>query len=82
MTTRVDQVNAASEFTSADPLKWLDIVPKIVTVCTNLAQLGIDVTAAFARNFTESKATADQLKQDMANLYGFPGGSWPAATIG
>jgi hypothetical protein len=82
LTYVVDQVSAASEFVSADPLKWLDIVPKIVTLCTNVAQLGIDTTSAFAKNFTESKATADQLKQDMADLYGFPDGTWPAATLG
>jgi len=82
LTYQVDGTKAGSEFISADPLKWLDIVPKIVNLCGVLAQFAIDVVASFARNFTESKATSDQLKQEMANLYGFPNGSWPAATLG
>ncbi|WP_431791841.1 hypothetical protein [Microbacterium paraoxydans] len=81
ITYMLDQVDAASEFISADPLKWLDIVPKIVNVCTNLAQLAVDMTAQLARSFTASKSTADSLKQGMANLYGFPNGTWPAAVI-
>ncbi|WDG19481.1 hypothetical protein [Microbacterium sp. Clip185] len=78
----LDQINAGASFITADPLEWLDAVPKIVTVCTNLAQLGVDAVASFGTNFTDSKAKADQLKQEMANLYGFPNGSWPAATLG
>lgn len=77
----IDQVDAASEFISADPLKWLDIVPKIVTLCTNLARLGVDLAEQLGKNFTDSKKVADQLKQDMANLTGFPSGAWPTATI-
>lgn len=77
----IDQVDAAAAFVTADPLEWLDIVPKIVEVCTNLAQLAVDLGELMAKNFTESKTIADQLKQDMANLSGFPTGAWPPATI-
>jgi hypothetical protein len=77
----LDQVNAASSFITADPLEWLDIVPKVVTVCTNLAATATSLTTQLAKNFTASKDLSDQLSQDMANRYGFPSGSWPAATI-
>lgn len=82
LTHMVEQIDATSEFISADPLKWLDVVPTIVNVCSNLAQVAIDLTAQLAKNFTASKNMADQLKQDMADLYGFPNGSWPSSAIG
>lgn len=77
----IDQVDAAAAFITADPLEWLDVVPKIVTLCTNIASLGVDLAALLAKNFTASKDMADQLKQDMANMSGFPTGAWPSATI-
>ncbi|MRG59795.1 hypothetical protein GE115_07930 [Agromyces sp. CFH 90414] len=78
----LDQIDAASAFITADPLEWLDIVPKIVTLCTNLAKTATSLAAQLGKNFTASKDLADQLSQDMANRSGFPTGSWPAATIG
>ncbi|MGO1507481.1 MAG: hypothetical protein ACTHZW_07010 [Microbacteriaceae bacterium] len=81
ITYLIDQIDAAAAFVTADPLEWLDIVPKIVTLCTNLAQLAVDLGEQLGKNFTESKDVADQLKQDMANLTGFPNGTWPTATI-
>ncbi|MGX5697566.1 hypothetical protein ACWKWP_15305 [Agromyces soli] len=77
----IDQIDAGASFITADPLEWLDVVPKIVTLCTNLGRVAVDLTAQLAKNFTSSKDLADQLKQDMANLSGFPSGAWPAAAI-
>lgn len=81
LTYLIDQVDAAAAFITADPLEWLDVVPKIVTVCTNLAQVVVDLGEQLGKNFTASKDVADQLKQDMADLTGFPTGKWPAAAI-
>lgn len=77
----LDQVDAAASFVTADPLEWLDAVPKITTVCTNLARVAVDLGEQLGKNFTASKDLSDQLKQDMGNLTGFPSGSWPTATI-
>lgn len=81
LTYLIEQVDAVSEFISADPLEWLDIVPKIVNVCTNLAQLGVDLAGQLARNYNDSQQQAEELNLNMADLHGFPQGSWPAATI-
>ena len=43
LTYLLDQVDAASNFVTADPLEWLDAVPKITTVCTNLARVAVDL---------------------------------------
>lgn len=81
ITYLIDQVDAGFAFVTADPLEWLDVVPKISTLCTNLARVAVDLSVQLGNNFTTSKDLSDQLKQDMANLTGFPSGAWPTATI-
>lgn len=81
ITYLIDQVDAGFAFVTADPLEWLDVVPKIATLCTNLARTAVELGEEMANNFTASKHVADQLKQGMANLTGFPNGVWPTATI-
>jgi len=72
----IEQVDAVSEFISADPLEWLDIMPRMIKICTNLAHLGVDFAGQLARNYNDSKQQAEELNPNMADLHGFPQGSW------
>lgn len=78
----LDQIDAGAAFITADPLEWLDIVPKIVQLCTNLGRVGVDLTGQLASRFNESREQAGDLKRKMADLHGLPSGSWPAAAMG
>ncbi|QAY72879.1 hypothetical protein ET445_05515 [Agromyces protaetiae] len=77
----LDQIDAGASFITADPLEWLDAVPKIVQLCTNLARTAVSLTEQLAGNFTSSNRMSLQLTQDMSDLSGFPTGSWPSAQI-
>lgn len=77
----VDQIQAASEFISANPLEWADIVPKVVSVVANLLKLGSKLAADMGRNYNDTTQLARGLRQGLADQTGLPGGTWPGASI-
>jgi hypothetical protein len=75
----LDVVRDASQFISADPLKWLDIVPTIVTLVADLIENvanGFDQLEEYA---TTAYAGMQELAGELASVPGSRSGAWPTA---
>ncbi|MGV8884271.1 MAG: hypothetical protein ACOH1T_01605 [Microbacteriaceae bacterium] len=75
---QLDLIKDASAFITADPLEWLDIVPKIVTLVANLIQNIADAFEQLEDYALTAIAEMQQLKGNLSTVTGSRGGAWPA----
>ncbi len=68
---------SVARFISADPLKWLDIVPEIVAVVNDLVDFVQGLFKLIRDRWTDTIAAMHSLKSDFADMSGSVAGKWP-----
>ncbi|MFV0374455.1 hypothetical protein [Microbacterium sp.] len=68
---------SVSKFLTADPLEWLDIIPKIVEVINGLIDFAQDTAKLLQEQWSATKTAMNELKLSFANLTGTLNGKWP-----
>ena len=74
-------IDDAAAFITADPLEWLDIVPKIVAVVTDILRFVIDVATTLAKYATSIVNEITTLHRETADQTGSMAGHWPTTTF-
>lgn len=75
------QIDNVSAFITADPLEWLDIVPKIVAVVTTLLGVLGNIATNLANYATQVVDEISELNRALSNVSGSRSGRWPTLQI-
>lgn len=70
-------ITTVAGFISADPLKWLDIVPQVVGCLVELKDLVVGFVADLLLAWTDARDLVAGLKGDFADNASLDGGRWP-----